>query len=158
MTCRALRYWRRWSASTRAAHLANGRLQPGKTTCAMVGRIIGYPVEIVIPKNASTERKKRLLAHGAQLIYTDALNGYDEALREVHRRHDANADAQGLGRRLKAHDPIIRLICVLPEVFSGIEGLKPLGPGISSPRSWTRRSSTNGSRSQVRTPTTCAPR
>ena len=142
---------------------------------AMVGRIIGYPVEIVIPDNASTERKKRLLAHGAQLIYTDALKGYDEALREVHRRHDADADAQhyffcdqysnednwrahyettaveileqtggrlthivagvgtggtvtGLGRRLKEHDPTIRLICVLPEVFPGIEGLKPLGP------------------------------
>jgi cysteine synthase B len=168
------------------AALADGRLQPGKTILdsssgnagiayAMVGRIIGYPVEIVIPDNASTERKKRLLAHGAQLIYTDALKGYDEALREVHRRHDADADAQhyffcdqysnednwrahyettaveileqtggrlthivagvgtggtvtGLGRRLKEHDPRIRLICVLPEVFPGIEGLKPLGP------------------------------
>ena len=31
---------------------------------AMVGRIIGYPVEIVIPDNASAERKKRMLAHG----------------------------------------------------------------------------------------------
>jgi cysteine synthase B len=168
------------------AALADGRLQPGKTILdsssgnagiayAMVGRIIGYPVEIVIPDNASTERKKRLLAHGAQLIYTDALKGYDEALREVHHRHDADADAQhyffcdqysnednwrahyettaveileqtggrlthivagvgtggtvtGLGRRLKEHDPRIRLICVLPEVFPGIEGLKPLGP------------------------------
>jgi cysteine synthase B len=166
------------------AALANGRLQPGKTILdsssgnagiayAMVGRIIGYPVEIVIPNNASTERKKRLLAHGAQLIYTDALKGYDEALREVHRRHDAdapryffcdqysNADnwrahyettaveileqtggrlthivagvgtggtVTGLGRRLKEHDPKIRLVCVLPEVFPGIEGLKPLGP------------------------------
>ena len=166
------------------AALANGRLQPGKTILdsssgnagiayAMVGRIIGYPVEIVIPDNASTERKKRLLAHGAQLIYTDALKDYDEALREVHRRHDAdapryffcdqysNADnwrahyettaveileqtggrlthivagvgtggtVTGLGRRLKEHDPKIRLVCVLPEVFPGIEGLKPLGP------------------------------
>src|SRR5258708_27703369 len=85
--------------------LADGRLPPGKTVLdsssgiagiayAMVGRIIGYPVEIVIPDNASTERKKRLLAHGAQLTYTDALKGYDEALREVHRRHDADADTQ----------------------------------------------------------------
>jgi len=29
---------------------------------------------------------------------------------------------------LKEHDPAIRLVCVLPEVFPGIEGLKPLGP------------------------------
>ena len=197
------------------AALADGQLQPGKTILdsssgnagiayAMVGRIIGYPVEIVIPNNASTERKKRLLAHGAQLIYTDALKGYDEALREVHRRHDTDADTQhyffcdqysnennwrahyettaveileqtggrlthivagvgtggtvtGLGRRLKEHDPTIRLICVLPEVFPGIEGLKPLGPGDIVPRSWTRPSSTSGSQSQVRTRTRCVP-
>ena len=77
--------------------LASSRLRPGKVILdsssgnagiayAMIGRIIGYPVEIVIPDNASTERKKRLIAHGARLIFTDALKGYDEALREVHRR------------------------------------------------------------------------
>src|SRR5229473_623279 len=165
------------------AALANGRLQPGKTILdsssgnagiayAMVGRIIGYPVEIVIPDNASTERKKRLLAHGARLIYTDALKGYDEALREVHRRHDADAQhyffcdqysnqdnwrahyettageileqtggrlthvvagvgtggtVTGLGRRLKEHDPKVRMVCVIPDAFPGVEGLKPLG-------------------------------
>src|SRR2546429_9627611 len=52
----------------------------------MIGRVLGYPVEIVIPENASLERKKRLLAHGARLTFTDALKGYDEALREGHRR------------------------------------------------------------------------
>ncbi len=163
--------------------LADGRLRPGKTILdsssgnagiayAMVGRIIGSPVEIVIPENASAERKKRMLAHGAQLVYTDALKGYDEALREVHRRSQtdtrryffcdqySNEDnwrahyettaaeileqtggrlthviagvgtggtVTGLGRRLKEYDPKIRVVCVLPEVFPGIEGLKPLG-------------------------------
>src|SRR5262249_12695207 len=83
------------------AALADGRLLPGKTILdrssgnagiayAMVGRMIGYSVEIVMPDNASAERKKRILAHGAQLVYTDALKGYDEALREVHRRYEAN--------------------------------------------------------------------
>ncbi len=39
----------------------------------------------------------------------------------------------GLGRRLKEHDSKIRLICVLPEVFPGIEGLRPLGgPGATN--------------------------
>jgi S-sulfo-L-cysteine synthase (O-acetyl-L-serine-dependent) len=165
------------------AALADGRLQPGKTILdsssgnagiayAMVGRIIGYPVEIVIPDNASVERKKRMLAHGARLVYTDALKGYDEALREVHRRYEtdparyffcdqySNADnwrahyettaaeileqtggrlthviagvgtggtLTGLGRRLKEHDPRVRVTCVLPEPFPGVEGLKPLG-------------------------------
>src|SRR6266540_3560740 len=33
----------------------------------------------------------------------------------------------GLGRRLKEHDSRIHVVCVLPELFPGIEGLKPLG-------------------------------
>jgi len=46
--------------------------------------------------------------------------------------------ATGLGRRLKEHDTRIRLVCVFPETFPGIEGLKaareswghcPLDPG-----------------------------
>jgi cysteine synthase B len=166
--------------------LVRGELHPGKTILdsssgnagiayAMIGGIIGFPVEIVIPDNASAERKKRLLAHGARLVFTDAVQGYDEALREVHRRHAANPDRYyfcdqysnednwrahyettaaeildqtggrlthvvvgvgtggtltGLGRRLKEHDPRIRVVSVIPEDFPGIEGLKPLGsPG-----------------------------
>src|SRR5206468_10965847 len=81
--------------------LARGQLRPGKTILdsssgnagiayAMIGRIIGFPVEIVIPDNASRERKARLLAHGARLIFTDSIQGYDEALREVHRRATAD--------------------------------------------------------------------
>jgi len=163
--------------------LADGRLQPGKTILdsssgnagiayAMIGRMIRLPVEIVIPGNASAERKTRLRAHGARLVMTDPLLGYDEALREVNRRARANPDRYffcdqygnddnwrahyettaeeildqtggrlthlvagvgtggtitGLGRRLKEHDPHIRVVCVLPEAFPGVEGLKPLG-------------------------------
>lgn len=57
---------------------------------AMVGAALGYRVELVMPSNASEERKKRIQAHGAKTIYTDAIHGYDEALREVRRRYDAS--------------------------------------------------------------------
>ncbi len=77
--------------------LANGRLEPGKTVLdsssgnagmayAMVGRLIGHPVEIVIPGNASAERKKRLLAHGASLVFTDELRGTTKTPRSAPRR------------------------------------------------------------------------
>ena len=59
---------------------------------AMIGAVLGYQVELVVPSNASEERKKRIQAHGANIIYTDAILGYDEALREVHRRHDETPD------------------------------------------------------------------
>jgi S-sulfo-L-cysteine synthase (O-acetyl-L-serine-dependent) len=76
--------------------LASGALHPGKVILdsssgnagiayAMLGTVIGYPVELVIPENASLERRRRIVAHGAKLVNTDALKGYDEALRVVHR-------------------------------------------------------------------------
>ncbi|MBP96880.1 cysteine synthase [Candidatus Poribacteria bacterium] len=56
---------------------------------AMIGAVLGYEVELVIPENASQERKKRMQAHNANMVFTDAVHGYDEALREVHRRYHA---------------------------------------------------------------------
>jgi cysteine synthase B len=53
---------------------------------ASIGRALGYKVKLVVPDNASAERKKRILAHGAELHFTDAVEGYDEALREVRRQ------------------------------------------------------------------------
>ncbi len=50
---------------------------------SMIGAALGYKVNIVLPGNASKERKQRLLAHGAQLIQTDPLEGYDAAVREA---------------------------------------------------------------------------
>ena len=83
--------------------VADGRLGSGQTILdsssgnagiayAMFGAALDYPVEIVIPANASQERRQRLTAHGAHLVITDALLGYDEALREVQRRYAARPD------------------------------------------------------------------
>ena len=52
---------------------------------SMIGNALGYKVEIVIPGNASLERKQRMKAHGTNIIETDAIEGYDEALRHVHK-------------------------------------------------------------------------
>ena len=52
---------------------------------AMLGAMMNIPVQIVVPGNASKERKMRIAAHGATLVQTDPMEGYDEALREGHR-------------------------------------------------------------------------
>src|SRR5215471_2847282 len=52
---------------------------------AMLGAMMKVPVQIVVPGNASKERKMRIQAHGATLVQTDPIEGYDEALREGHR-------------------------------------------------------------------------
>lgn len=52
---------------------------------AMLGAALGVPVTIVVPGNASQERLERIAAHGAELVITDPIEGYDFALREAHR-------------------------------------------------------------------------
>jgi len=59
---------------------------------AMLGAMMALPVQIVVPGNASRERKMRIQAHGATLIQTDPMEGYDEALREGHRIAEAHTD------------------------------------------------------------------
>ena len=86
-----------------AKAIIDGALTPDKTILdatsgnagiafAMIGAILGYSVALVMPENASEERKKRLGAHGANLVFTDAQKGYDEALYEVKRRFQRNPD------------------------------------------------------------------
>jgi cysteine synthase B len=83
--------------------IRDGRLTPAKTVIdsssgnagiayAMIGAALGYKVKLVVPGNASEERKKRIRAHGAEIHFTDPVEGYDEALREVHRLAEANPE------------------------------------------------------------------
>jgi cysteine synthase B len=72
--------------------LRSGKLQPGKTildstsgntgiALALVGSVLRYPVELVLPANVSAERKRIIGAYGAKAIYSDPLEGSDGAIR-----------------------------------------------------------------------------
>ncbi|ADC89464.1 cysteine synthase B [Thermocrinis albus DSM 14484] len=47
---------------------------------AMVGAVLGIPVELAMPANVSEERKKIIKAYGAKLYLTDPLEGTDGAI------------------------------------------------------------------------------
>ena len=146
---------------------------------AMFGAALGVPVTLVVPGNASRERLERIRAHGAELVLTDPIEGYDFALREAQRLAAEHPDLYwhadqyaneenwrshfegtgpeildgveqhtgappdvfvagigtggsltGIGRSLRAARSECRIVAVIPELFPGIEGLKPLGhPG-----------------------------
>jgi len=102
------------------AAVAEGTIRPGQTILdsssgnagiaySAIGAMMGHPVEIVIPDNASAERKKRMAAHGAKLTFTSAIDGYDEALRRVRTLAAADpekyffADQYGNANNWKAH-------------------------------------------------------
>src|SRR5712692_5172652 len=46
---------------------------------AMIGAVLGYRVHLAVPANASPERKRMLNAYGADVTYTDPLEGTDGA-------------------------------------------------------------------------------
>ncbi len=48
---------------------------------ALMGAVLEFPVEIVLPANASPERKRRILAYGANVTYSSPLEGTDGAQR-----------------------------------------------------------------------------
>ena len=81
----------------------SGALTPDKTIIdatsgntgiayAMIGAARGYKVKLCLPKNASEERKRTLLAFGAELVYTDPLAGTDGAIIAVREIVAANPD------------------------------------------------------------------
>ncbi len=44
---------------------------------SMIGATLGYEVDLVVPGNASEERKRSIRAYGATIITTDPIKGYD---------------------------------------------------------------------------------
>ena len=71
--------------------IQSGQLEKGKTiidstsgntgiALAMVGAVLEHPVELVMPSNASAERKYIIAAFGAKVILSDPLEGSDGAI------------------------------------------------------------------------------
>ena len=56
---------------------------------AMMGAVLGFPVTLVMPENASDERRKILRGYGAELILTDPLEGSDGARKHLASRIEA---------------------------------------------------------------------
>lgn len=59
---------------------------------AMVGAAKGYRVKLVMPSNVSAERKALVLAYGAEVVYSDAGEGSDGAIRLVRELVAADPD------------------------------------------------------------------
>ena len=56
---------------------------------AMIAAARGYRVRLCVPENVTPERKRILQAYGAELIWTDPLDGSDGAIREARRLFEA---------------------------------------------------------------------
>jgi len=59
---------------------------------AMIGAVKGYPVEIVMSKAVSIERRRMIQAFGAKIILTDEKLGTDGAIYKAHEMIEAEPD------------------------------------------------------------------
>jgi len=59
---------------------------------AMLGAARGFPVTLCVPANVSEERKRILRAYGANVIWTDAAEGSDGAIRRAQTLAEAEPD------------------------------------------------------------------
>ena len=83
--------------------IRSGALRPGKTLLdatsgntgiayAMIGASQHFPVKLCVPSNVTVERKRLLHAYGAEMIFTDPMDGSDGAIREARKQVAANPD------------------------------------------------------------------
>ena len=81
--------------------IASGQLTAGKIILdatsgntgiayAMMGAAMGYTVTLCVPDNVTPERKRILRAYGADLVFTNALEGSDGAIRTAQKMNGAD--------------------------------------------------------------------
>jgi cysteine synthase B len=59
---------------------------------AMIGAAKGYRVRLCVPENVTPERKRILKAFGAEIVFTDPMQGSDGAILKVKELYAANPD------------------------------------------------------------------
>ena len=144
---------------------------------AMVGRLKGYKVAVVMPENVSVERAQLLQAYGAEIFYSDGTMGTNGSILVAQEMVEKNphdyfmpyqygnsgnpgahyettgqeivdtlpdttmfvaglgtgGTLMGVGRRLKEHNPAIKIVAVAPEPDDFISGLRDLDQGFIPP-------------------------
>ncbi len=121
--------------------LAAGELKPGRTilestsgntgiALAMIGRLMGFPVEVVMPRNVSPERVQLLELYGARIVFSDATMGTNGAVEVATGMAAADSsyympDQYGNEANPRAHyeTTAVEILNDLPRVDAFIAGL-----------------------------------
>jgi [CysO sulfur-carrier protein]-thiocarboxylate-dependent cysteine synthase len=123
----------------------DGLLSPGSTileptsgntgiSLAMVAKLRGYRLTVVMPENTSAERRQLLEMYGAQIIYSPAAGGSNEAVRVAKGLAAENPDwvmlyQYGNEANARAHYETTgpELLADLPEITHFVAGLGTTG-------------------------------
>lgn len=91
---------------------------------AMIGAALGIRVQLVMPANVSEQRKHIVQTYGAEIIYSDAMDGSDGAIRLV--REIVESDEQGqyfyANQYANPSNPMAHTMTTAREIYNQTDG------------------------------------
>lgn len=122
---------------------ADGTLSPGCTiiepssgntgiAMAMICRIKGYKIKIVLPGNVSIERRQLLEVYGAEIIDSPGEEGSNGAVRKAIALADQNPDWVFLYQYANEANPKAHYRTTGPEIFADVPGITHFVAGLGT--------------------------
>lgn len=121
----------------------DGGLKPGQTilepssgntgiALAMIAKIKGYPIKIVMPENVSVERRQLLEIFGAELIVTPGDEGSNGAVRHAQRLSEQNPEWAFLYQYANEANPNAHFNGTGPEIFRDLPEITHFVAGLGT--------------------------
>ncbi len=122
---------------------ADGTLEPGRTiiepssgntgiALAMIARIRGYPIKIVMPENVSSERRQLLEVFGAEIIWSPGAEGSNGAVRLATRLADEHPEWAFLYQYGNEANPRAHYRTTGPEIYADCPGITHFVSGLGT--------------------------
>ena len=122
---------------------ADGELYPGKRIVepssgntgiglAMIARMRGYPITIVMPDNATAERRALLETFGADIVLTPGAEGSNGAVRRAQQLADENADWAFLYQYGNEANPQAHYDTTGPEILADVPEITHFVAGLGT--------------------------
>jgi len=122
---------------------ATGALTPGRTiiepssgntgiALAMIARVRGYPLKIVLPENVSVERRQALEVFGAEIIPSPGEEGSNGAVQLARRLADENPDWVFLYQYANEANPRAHYETTGPEILRDVPDVTHFVAGLGT--------------------------
>ena len=99
---------------------------------AMVGKLKGYKVIIIMPETMSMERRQLVKAFGAELILTEGSKGMNGSIEKLNDRLKENKNYVNLGQFENEDNPKIHYEATGPEIYKELPDVDVVIAGIGS--------------------------
>ena len=121
----------------------DGTLAPGRTiiepssgntgiALAMIARIRGYPIKVVLPENVSVERRQMLKVFGAEIISSPGDEGSNGAVRLARQLADENPDWVFLYQYANEANPRVHYETTGPEILADVPDITHFVAGLGT--------------------------